>query len=99
MNLYRERDEQIKRNIALDKIYAEYSEQCGEYDIYSILQYQFVILGNVFSVNDYHLGQAISALTDKQRNIILLYYFVGYSIRNIANMYGTSHQNISYIHI
>ena len=99
MNLYRERDKQIKRNIAIDKIYAEYSEQCGKCDIYPILQYQFVIFGNVFSVNDYRLGQALSTLTDKQRNIILQYYFAGYSIRNIADVYGTSHQNISYIRI
>ena len=99
MNLYRERDKQIKRNIAIDKIYAEYSEQCGKCDIYPILQYQFVIFGNVFSVNDYRLGQALSTLTDKQRNIILQYYFAGYSIRNIADVYGTSHQNISHLRI
>ena len=99
MNLYRERDKQIKRNIALDEIYAEYSEQCGKCDIYPTLQYQFTIFGNIFSVNDYRLGQALSTLTDKQRNIILLYYFAGYSIRNIADMYGISHQNISYVHI
>ena len=99
MNLYRERDRQIKRTIVFDEIYTEYSEQCGKCDIYPILQYQFVIFGNVFSVNDYRLGQALSTLTDKQRNIILLYYFAGYSIRNIADMYGVSHQNISYVHI
>ena len=99
MNLYNERDKQIKRNIALDEIYAEYSEQYGKCDIYPILQYQFVIFGNVFIINDYCLGQAISTLTGKQRIIILLYCFAGYSIRNIADMYGTSHQNISYVHI
>lgn len=58
-----------------------------------------MISGNVFSVNDYRLGRPISMLTDKQGDIILLYYFAGYSIKNIADMYGTSHQNISYAHI
>ncbi|WP_374197087.1 sigma factor-like helix-turn-helix DNA-binding protein [Acetivibrio sp. MSJd-27] len=28
-----------------------------------------------------------------------MYYFAGYSIRNIADMYEISHQNISYAHI
>lgn len=99
INLYRERDKQIKRNISLDELYAEYSGKCGECDIYPFLQYRFMIFENVFSINDHHLGQAIYKLTERQRNIILLYYFAGYSIKNISEIYGTSHQNISYIHI
>lgn len=50
INLYRERNRDIKRYVSLDEIYSEYQEACGEFDTYPILQYHFEAFGNIFSL-------------------------------------------------
>lgn len=99
INLYRERDRDSKRYVSLDEIYAEFQDECGEYDTYSILQYHFEAFGNIFSIHDDRLGKALSKLPKKKRDVILTYYFTGCTLKSIAEKMGKPPTNISYIHV
>lgn len=98
ITLYRESTKYAERNVSYEKIWNEYFSECGECDTYPILQYHFEAFGYQFSVNDYDLGNALSQLSKKKRDIILMYYFANFKLTEIAKMLNKPHQSISYIH-
>lgn len=98
INLYRENAKYAERNVSYEKIWNDYFSECGECDTYPILQYHFEAFGYQFSVNDYKLGNALSQLPKKKRDIILMYYFANFKLTEIAKMLNKPHQSISYIH-
>ena len=85
--------------ISFEDIPNDYFSEFGECDTYPILQYHFEAFGYQFSVNDYNLGNALSKLPKKKRDIILMYYFANFKLTEIAKMLGKPHQSISYIHV
>lgn len=99
ISLYREHGRDIKRYVSFEEIYAEYQDACGECDTYPIFQYHFESFGNIFSINDYRLGKALSELPKKKRDVILTYYFTGCTLKSIAEKIGQPRANISYIHV
>lgn len=99
INLYRENSKYAERNVSFEDIPNDYFLECGECDTYPVLQYHFEAFGYQFSVNDYKLGNALSQLPKKKRDVILMYYFANFTLTEIARMLGKPHQNISYIHV
>lgn len=99
INLYRKRDRDSKRYVSLDEIYTEYQDECGECDTYPVLQYHFEAFGNLFSIHDDRLGNALSKLPKKKRDVILTYCFTGCTLKSIAEKTGQPRINISYIHV
>lgn len=99
INLYRESSKYAECNVSFEDIPNDYFSECGECDTYPILQYHFEAFGYQFSVNDYDLGNALSQLPKKRRDVILMYYFANFNLTEIAKMLEKPHQGISYIHI
>lgn len=99
INLYRENSGYAEHNVSFEEIPNDYFSECGECDTYTILQYHFEAFGYKFSVNDYNLGKALLQIPKKKRDVILMYYFAGYKLTEVAEMLGKPHQNISYLHI
>ena len=99
INLYRENGKYAERNVSFEEILNEYFLECGKCDTYPILQYHFEAFGYIFSVNDYKLGKALFQLSKHKRDVILMYYFTDYKLKDIAEMIGKAQKNISYIHI
>ncbi|WP_249311867.1 sigma-70 family RNA polymerase sigma factor [Congzhengia minquanensis] len=99
INLYRGNSKYIERNVSFEEILNDYFLECGKCDTYPILQYHFEAFGYIFSVNDYDLGKALLQLPKKKRDVILMYYFTDYKLKDIAEMIGKSQKNISYIHV
>ena len=60
---------------------------------------KYIAFGYIFSVNDYDLGKALLQLPKKKRDVILMYYFTDYKLKDIAEMIGKSQKNISYINV
>ena len=99
INLYRERDRDNKRYVSLDEIYAKYQDEWGGCDTYPVLQHHFEAFDNTFSINDNHLGKALSKLPKKKHDVILTYYFTGCTLKSIAKKIGKPRTNIRYIHV
>lgn len=99
ISLYQESSKYAERNVSFEDIPNDYFSECGECDIYPILQYHFEAFGYQFSVNDYKLGNALAQLPKKKRDVILMYYFANFNLTEISKMHGKPHQNISYIHV
>lgn len=99
INLFRESGRYAERNVSFEEILNDYFSECGKCDTYPVLQYHFEAFGYIFSVNDYKLGKALLQLPKKKRDVILMYYFTDYKLKDIAELLGKPQQNISYIHI
>ncbi len=99
ITLYRESAKYVERNVSFEDIPNDYFSGRGECDTYPFLQYHFEAFGYHFSVNDYNLGKALLQLPKKKRDVILMYYFVNFTLTEVAGMLGKPHQNISYIHV
>lgn len=87
------------RYISFESIAGGHISECGECDIYPVLQYHFEAFGYVFSVNDSRLGKALAQLDKKKRDIILMYYFGGMNLSQISRELYKAHSSISYIHV
>lgn len=99
INLYRESSKYAERNVSFEEILNESFLEYGKCDTYPILQYHFEAFGYIFSVNDYDLEKALLQLPKKKRDVILMYYFTDYKLKDISEMIGKAQKNISYIHI
>lgn len=65
-------------------------------DEYSVEFNQFEVLGQEFIVKDDAIVEALTELTDEQRDIILLAYFLDLPDRIIAEKLGMRWHNIQY---
>lgn len=99
INLYRKSSKYAERNISFEEILNKYFSECGQCDTYPVLQYYFEAFGYIFFVNDYDLGKALLQLSKQKRDVILMYYFTNYKLKDIAELIGKPQKNISYIHI
>ena len=99
INLWKEQAKYAKHFVSYEKIAGEYSLDCGEWDIYPILQYHFEAWGYIFSINDYRLGKALSEIEKKKRDIVLMYYFTNLTLTQIAKILDKSRNTISSSHI
>lgn len=65
-------------------------------DTYFQGNHVFSILNEYISVTDDILARALEQLTDDKRNIILLFYFLGFTDSEIGRQTNTLRQTVSY---
>lgn len=72
---------------------------CTE-DTYSLDEegIQFWVLGKPVVIHDHLLGQALSALPPKRRDVILLFYFAGRNEPQIGHILNISTPTVNYRH-
>lgn len=99
INLYRESSKYAERNVSFEEIPNDYFQSAE--NAIDTLFYNIILkpLGIFFSVNDYKFGKALLQLSKQKRDVILMYYFTNYKLKDVAELIGKAQRNISYIHI
>lgn len=81
-------------------LYSEMTEQelngLYSYDTYSSDYDVFTVLDFVIIVRDALLAKALSALSDKKRNIILLHFYAGYTDKEIGEILSLMRATVQY---
>lgn len=83
--LKRKRD----REISLEMLSEQELEQIAAltaYDEYALDEYVFSVLGNEIKITDEVIAAALNALPEDKRNIILLFYFLDMTDREIGKL-------------
>lgn len=80
----RELSRRAEHEVSLSELSAEQMEQLFVVDEYPSDQYHFDILGHHIAVKDDRVGEALSVLPKKQRDIILLSYFLDLTDKEIG---------------
>ena len=81
----------MKREISLDYLMSERYFEPSVMDSYFEKQDKptvFLVLGKEVIVDDERLARALSRLPKLRREVMLLYYFVGYRDEAIGRLYG-----------
>lgn len=81
--LYSEMTEQ-----ELNGLYS-YDTYSSDYDVFTVLDFDIII-------RDPMLAKALSALSDKKRNIILLHFYVGYTDKEIGEILSLMRATVQY---
>ena len=98
INAWRDLKRKAEREISLDYLMSErYFEP---YAMDSYLEKQdkptlFLVLGKEVIVDDEQLAAALSRLPELRREVLLLYYFVGYRDEAIGRLYGRCRSTIN----
>ena len=65
-------------------------------DVYRPYCKKYRVLGNIVCVYDAILGEILQHITPNRREIILLYYFLGFSESEIGRMLHIDHKTVGY---
>lgn len=79
VNYYKHMDYRRKHEVCLSELSEKELNSFFTMDIYEIEKYQFRVLNYDVEVKDSLIAEALKALTEKKRNVILLSYFMGMS--------------------
>jgi len=66
------------------------------YDEYFADEYVFYVAGFNIPVKNYMLGEALITLTEERRGIVLMYYYLGMSDREIGEIFSSKRSSIHY---
>lgn len=92
-NYYNEQRNRAERETHMEMLSLRQSEMIEKiFDTYHA-DY-FSVMGYEIGIIDGDLAQALRELSDKKIQIVLLYYFVGLSDREIGEIYGTGRSTI-----
>ena len=92
-NYYNEQRNRAERETYMEMLSLRQSEMIEKiFDTYHA-DY-FSVMGYEIGIIDGDLAQALRELPDKKIQIVLLYYFVGLSDREIGEIYGTGRSTI-----
>lgn len=92
-NYYNEQRNRAERETHMEMLSLRQSEMIEKiFDTYHA-DY-FSVMGYEIGIIDGDLAQALRELPDKKIQIVLLYYFVGLSDREIGEIYGTGRSTI-----
>lgn len=99
LNAYRDFGRKQKREISLEYLISETPFEPFTTDTY-FEQYDqptiFVVRGQVIVVASKRLAGALSKLTEQRRNVLFLYFFLGYTDAQIGKEYGRNRSTANY---
>ncbi|MCD8335882.1 MAG: sigma-70 family RNA polymerase sigma factor [Lachnospiraceae bacterium] len=84
VNYYRHMDYLKNNEVMFSDLSEAERRQMAHYDTYNVENSHFVVLGYDIEVKDMLLAEALSQLTEKKRNVILLSFFMEMSDADIA---------------
>ena len=88
----------VEREISLDSLMSERYFEPSVMDSYFEKQDKptvFLVLGKEVIVDDERLATALSRLPELRREVLLLYYFIGYRDEAIGRLYGRCRSSIN----
>ena len=98
INAWRDLKRKEEREISLDYLMSERYFEPSAMDSYFEKQDKptvFLVLGKEIVVDDEQLAMALSKLPKLRREILLLYYFIGYRDEAIGRLYGRCRSTIN----
>ena len=98
INAWRDLKRKAEREISLDYLMSERYFEPYAMDSYFEKQDKptlFLVLGKEVIVDDEQLAAALSRLPELRREVLLLYYFVGYRDEAIGRLYGRCRSTIN----
>lgn len=101
-NCYKEISRKQQREVSLDYLMEEHLFAPRSVDDYFIVQpmqdipTNFHINGQVVAIENEHLATALLHLSAERRELILLHYFLGLRMQDIAVLHNRVHNTISY---
>lgn len=99
INAWRDLKRKEAREISLDYLMSERYFEPSAMDSYFERQEKptvFLVLGKEVIVDDERLATALSRLPQLRREVLLLYYFVGYRDEAIGRLYGRCRSSINW---
>ena len=99
MNAWRDLKRKEEREISLDYLMSERYFEPSAMDSYFEKQDKptvFLVLGKEVIVDDERLATALSRLPQLRREVLLLYYFIGYRDEAIGRLYGRCRSTINH---
>ena len=94
-NGHREINQRALREISMNELLEDAIEQLAAYDEYPWDYTSFQVGSETILVKDDRLAEALSAIPEKERNIILMYWFLDMSDRDIAEHMGIARRTIN----
>ena len=98
INAWRDLKRKEAREVSLDYLMSERYFEPFVMDSYFERQEKptvFLVLGTEVIVDDEQLATALSRLSQLRREVLLLYYFVGYRDETIGRLYGRCRSSIN----
>ena len=99
LNAYRDLQRKQRHEISLEYIITETSFEPSAVDEYFQAVYkptEFQVRGQTVVIDDERLATALSKLSPRQREIVLLYYFCGYKDMAIGKLCGYCRSTTNY---
>ena len=96
INAWRDMSRQIQWEISLDYLVSEHYYEPHTTDRYFVKPTPFSVNGETVYIEDKLLAQAIMSLSEHRREIVLLYFFCGYTDRKAGQRYGVCRSTANY---
>ena len=94
-NGHREINRRALKEISLSELPESAMEQFSVYDEYNLEHTLFQIGKESVLIKNDRLAEALSAIPEKERNIILMYWFLDMADREIANFIGIARRTVN----
>lgn len=95
IDCYNERSRQREREISFSSLSREDEEKLYQINQYSDVRYHFTVGKFQVEVENELLATGIEQLSECDREIILLYYFLGFKNRDIAEFYNLTERTVA----
>jgi RNA polymerase sigma factor (sigma-70 family) len=95
-DIYRQLARQAGREIPLSELPDGGADILNVVDEYFVDEKQFTVMGFNISVKDELLTEALRLLPERQRDIILRYYFLGLNDREVGEATDTAVRTVAY---
>lgn len=96
INAWRDMSRIVEREISLDYLLSEHHYEPYTTDRYFVEPTPFSVNGETVYIEDKLLAQAIMSLSEHRREIVLLYFFCGYTDRKAGQKYGVCRSTANY---
>ncbi len=96
INAWRDMSRQAQWEISLDYLMSEYCYEPHITDRYFVEPTPFSVNGETVYIEDKQLAQAFMSLSEDRREIVLLYFFCGYTDKEIGQKYGVCRSTANY---
>ncbi|WP_052740268.1 MULTISPECIES: RNA polymerase sigma factor [Christensenella] len=97
-NYYLEKKRKRDHETSLEMLSEQELEQLAAltaYDEYALDEYVFSVLGNEIKITDEEIAAALNALPEDKRNIILLFYFLDLTDREIGKLLSLMRRTVT----
>lgn len=96
INAWRDMSRQIQWEISLDYLVSEHYYELYITDRYFVELTPFSVNGETVYIEDKQLAQAIMSLSEHRREIVLLYFFCGYTNKKAGQKYEVCRSTANY---